>query len=78
MLIRAQEIADTLVALRRQVHRHPELGFQEHHTAPTRKAQLLRETGRNRSADCPPDHAAASRASSTTWGTGSTKNRSVE
>ena len=30
---RAQNIADTLVALRREVHRHPELGFQEHRTA---------------------------------------------
>jgi amidohydrolase len=33
MLTRAQELSDTLVALRRQVHRHPELGFREQQTA---------------------------------------------
>jgi amidohydrolase len=33
MLERAQELSGTLVALRRQIHRHPELGFQEHQTA---------------------------------------------
>jgi amidohydrolase len=33
MLTRAQEIRDSLVTLRREVHRHPGLGFQEHHTA---------------------------------------------
>jgi metal-dependent amidase/aminoacylase/carboxypeptidase family protein len=33
MYTKAQRLSDTLVDLRRQVHRHPELGFQEHHTA---------------------------------------------
>jgi amidohydrolase len=33
MLERAQELGDRWVALRRTVHRYPELGFQEHHTA---------------------------------------------
>ena len=33
MLERAKELSDTLVALRREVHRHPELGFQEQRTA---------------------------------------------
>jgi amidohydrolase len=33
MYDKAQRLSDTLVDLRRQVHRHPELGFQEHHTA---------------------------------------------
>jgi amidohydrolase len=33
MLTRAQRLAETLVALRRTVHRHPELGFQERRTA---------------------------------------------
>jgi len=33
MIQRAQDMQETLVALRREVHRHPELGFQEHNTA---------------------------------------------
>jgi amidohydrolase len=33
MLDRAQELSDTLVAIRRAVHQHPELSFQEHRTA---------------------------------------------
>ena len=33
MLKRAQRLSETLVALRRAVHRHPELGFQELRTA---------------------------------------------
>lgn len=33
MLQRAQSLLDSLVALRREVHRHPELGFQEQNTA---------------------------------------------
>lgn len=33
MLERAQGLSDILVALRREFHRHPELGFQEHETA---------------------------------------------
>ncbi len=33
MLERATRLHDTLVALRRAVHRHPELSFQEHQTA---------------------------------------------
>lgn len=33
MYKKAQRLSDTLVDLRRQVHRHPELGFQEHQTA---------------------------------------------
>ncbi len=33
MIERAQTLSETLIALRRQVHRHPELGFQEHETA---------------------------------------------
>jgi amidohydrolase len=33
MLERAQRLSSSLLALRRQVHSHPELGFQEHHTA---------------------------------------------
>jgi amidohydrolase len=33
MYTKAQRLSDTLVDLRRQVHRHPELGFQEFHTA---------------------------------------------
>jgi amidohydrolase len=33
MLQRAQDMRETLVALRREVHRHPELAFQEHRTA---------------------------------------------
>lgn len=33
MLHRAKKLNDSLVALRREVHRHPELGFQEERTA---------------------------------------------
>jgi IAA-amino acid hydrolase len=33
MLTRAQRLHDSLVTMRRDVHRRPELGFQEHHTA---------------------------------------------
>jgi len=33
MIERAQKLSDTLTALRREVHRHPELGFQEQQTA---------------------------------------------
>ena len=33
MLERAQGLSETLVALRREFHRHPEAGFQEHQTA---------------------------------------------
>jgi len=33
MYERAQELSETLVALRREIHRHPELSFQEHNTA---------------------------------------------
>jgi amidohydrolase len=33
MLERARALSETLVALRREFHRHPELGFQEHQTA---------------------------------------------
>lgn len=33
MYERAQRLSDTLIALRRQIHRHPELSFQEEHTA---------------------------------------------
>jgi amidohydrolase len=33
MLKRAQELHEALVTLRRDIHRHPELGFQEHRTA---------------------------------------------
>jgi amidohydrolase len=40
MFQRAQELSDTLVALRRQIHRHPELGFQETRTAQLIAAQL--------------------------------------
>jgi amidohydrolase len=40
MLQRAQALSDTLVALRREVHRHPELGFQEYHTAQLAAARL--------------------------------------
>jgi amidohydrolase len=40
MLQRAQALSDTLVALRRQVHHHPELGFQELRTAQLAAARL--------------------------------------
>jgi amidohydrolase len=40
MLRRAQALSDTLVALRREVHHHPELGFQEFHTAQLVAARL--------------------------------------
>jgi amidohydrolase len=33
MLERAQGLSETLVALRRELHRHPELGYHEHQTA---------------------------------------------
>jgi metal-dependent amidase/aminoacylase/carboxypeptidase family protein len=33
MLQRAQALSDTLVALRRDIHRHPGLSFQQDHTA---------------------------------------------
>jgi amidohydrolase len=33
MYERAQELSETLIALRREIHRHPELSFQEHQTA---------------------------------------------
>lgn len=44
MLTRAQELSDTLVNLRRAVHRHPELGLQEHRTAKL-VAERLAELG---------------------------------
>jgi len=44
MLQRAQNLADSLVALRRQVHRHPELGFREEQTAAL-ASQKLAELG---------------------------------
>jgi amidohydrolase len=44
MLTRAQELSDTLIALRREVHRHPGLGFQEQHTAQL-AAKRLAELG---------------------------------
>jgi amidohydrolase len=43
MLERARELSESLVALRREIHRHPGLGFQEFHTAnlaATRLAEL--------------------------------------
>jgi amidohydrolase len=44
MLERALELSDTLVSLRRDFHRHPELGFQEYRTA-QRAAERLSELG---------------------------------
>jgi amidohydrolase len=44
MLERAQSLAELLVALRRRVHRHPELGFREEQTADL-AAQKLCEFG---------------------------------
>ena len=44
MLKRAHELSDTLVSLRRDIHRHPELGFQEYRTA-QRAAERLSELG---------------------------------
>jgi len=44
MLLRAQSLSDSLVALRRQVHRHPELGFREEQTAAL-AARRLAELG---------------------------------
>jgi amidohydrolase len=44
MLQRAQALEDSLVALRRDIHRHPELSFQEHRTAQL-VAERLAELG---------------------------------
>lgn len=44
LLSRAHALAPTLVELRRDLHRHPELGFEEHRTA-TRVAERLRTLG---------------------------------
>jgi IAA-amino acid hydrolase len=44
MLERAQTLQDSLVAIRRDIHRHPELGFQEHRTA-QQVAERLAELG---------------------------------
>jgi len=44
MLLRALSLSDSLVALRRQVHRHPELGFREEQTAAL-AARRLAELG---------------------------------
>lgn len=44
MLKRAQELAPELVRLRREIHRNPELGFQEYQTAAL-VADMLREIG---------------------------------
>jgi amidohydrolase len=44
MLERAQELSAVLVELRRDIHRHPELSFQEHRTA-QKAAERLAELG---------------------------------
>ena len=44
MLERATELQDQITAWRRDIHMHPELGFQEHRTARL-VAQELRGTG---------------------------------
>ena len=44
MLERVQKLEESLVAMRRDVHRHPELAFQEHRTA-QRVAERLAELG---------------------------------
>ena len=44
MLERAQELSAVLVETRRDIHRHPELSFQEHRTA-QRAAERLAELG---------------------------------
>ena len=44
MLLEAQGLSDTLVDLRRDFHRHPELAFREHRTA-RRVAERLAELG---------------------------------
>jgi amidohydrolase len=43
-LTRAQDLREQLIAWRREIHRHPELGFQEHRTA-SLVADALRELG---------------------------------
>ena len=44
MLVRAQALAPEMIRLRRDIHRHPELGFQEVRTAAL-VADTLREIG---------------------------------
>jgi metal-dependent amidase/aminoacylase/carboxypeptidase family protein len=44
MLARAQQLSDELIRLRRDIHAHPELGFQEFRTAAL-VADTLREIG---------------------------------
>lgn len=39
-MLRADDLADELIALRRDLHRHPELGFQEHRTSGLIAARL--------------------------------------
>jgi IAA-amino acid hydrolase len=42
MLRRASDLSETLVALRRDLHQHPELSFEEHRTAQVIAARLAR------------------------------------